>query len=89
MPAGTAGSGLRRGAASEFLLEPDTIDRVGRVSRGERFTLPRRGVPVAMLVPVTRCEPVAEVIAELRAFRKGRRLGGLSLRELIKAGRKW
>lgn len=62
---------------------------LARVSRGERITLTRRGVPVAMLVPVTRGEPVAEVVAELRAFRKGRRLGALSLRELIEAGRKW
>ncbi|MEW6047487.1 MAG: type II toxin-antitoxin system prevent-host-death family antitoxin [Bacillota bacterium] len=62
---------------------------LARVSRGERITLTRRGVPVAMLVPVTRREPVAEVVAELRAFRKGRRLGALSLRELIEAGRKW
>ncbi len=62
---------------------------LARVSRGERFTLTRRGVPVAMLIPVTRREPVAEVVAELRTFRKGRRLGGLSLRELIDAGRRW
>lgn len=61
---------------------------LARVARGERILLTRRGVPVAMLVPVTRSQPVAEVVAELRAFRKGRRLGGLSLRELVEAGRK-
>jgi prevent-host-death family protein len=63
------------------LLEP--------VARGERITITRHGVPVAMLVPAgPRGErPVRDVIAELRAFARGRRLG-VSLRRAIASGRR-
>ena len=61
-----------------------------RVERGERFTITRHGVPIAVLQPLdeaARTDPV-EVIAELRLFRQGKRLDGLEIRELIEAGRK-
>ena len=60
-----------------------------RVEQGERFVLTRHGVPVAMLVPVGPRQPVSEVIGELRRFRQGRRLGGISVRELIEEGRRF
>lgn len=62
-----------------------------RVARGERITITKHGTPVAMLVPVTPgAKPaVATTIAELRAFRRGRRLGGLSLREMMEEGRRF
>lgn len=61
-----------------------------RVSRGERITITRHGVPVADLVPsgASPVRPVAETIAEIRALRSKHRLDGLSLRELIEEGRK-
>jgi len=61
-----------------------------RVSRGERVTITRHGVPVAMIVPVESRQrrPVEHVIADLQAFARGRRLGGLSLRRLIESGRR-
>ena len=60
-----------------------------RVSRGERITIEKHGVPVAVLQPVdARVKPAGEVIAELRQFRKGRRLGGVTLRALAEEGRR-
>ncbi|MBN2311308.1 MAG: type II toxin-antitoxin system prevent-host-death family antitoxin [Candidatus Hydrogenedentes bacterium] len=61
-----------------------------RVAKGERITIERHGVPVATLEPSTpsRREPANEVIAALRRFRAGHRLGGLSIREMIEEGRR-
>ncbi len=63
---------------------------VAQVSRGRRITITKHGVPVAMLVPAgrTRARPIGDVIAELRAFGKGRRIAGLSLRAMIEEGRR-
>lgn len=60
-----------------------------RVEGGERITITRHGVPVAVLVPATPgsfTEP-REVAAELRRFRQGRRLAPVSLSEAMRAGR--
>ena len=60
------------------------------VSRGARISITRKGVPVAMMVPPSplRKEDVAETIRKLKEFRKGITLGGISVRELIDAGRR-
>ena len=65
---------------------PKLLDQV---ARGKRITITRHGVPVAMLVPAVgrQTRPVKDVIADLRAFRKGRRLG-ISIREAIAQGRR-
>ena len=60
-----------------------------RVARGERITITKHGVPVALLVPFdpqNRADPT-ETIAELRRFRSGRKLGRASLKEMIEEGR--
>lgn len=59
-----------------------------RVAGGERITITRHGVPVALLVPVSGADPrpVVEIVNELRSFRQGRRLEG-SLEEMIEEGR--
>lgn len=62
-----------------------------RVAKGERITLTRRGVPVAMLVPPpeVRREKVHAAIQAMLEFQKnGPRLDGLSIRELIDEGRR-
>jgi len=59
------------------------------VAAGKSFVITKRGVPVARLVGVrpAPAEP-REIIASLRAARKGVRLGDLSLRDMIEEGRR-
>ena len=61
-----------------------------RVAQGERVTITRHGRPIAALVPAAAAghRPVTEVIAGLRAFRKGRRRGRTSVRAMITQGRR-
>jgi prevent-host-death family protein len=60
-----------------------------RVARGERITIARHGVPVAVLQPADSSKqmPVRTVIEHLRALRERHNLDGLSLRDLIEEGR--
>jgi prevent-host-death family protein len=61
------------------------------VERGKEITITRHGRPVARLVPVEAApgrEQLADSVARLKAFRRGRRLGDLSVKELIEAGRR-
>jgi prevent-host-death family protein len=62
-----------------------------RVAHGERITITKHGVPVAMLVPVERAanRDRREVIRELKEFGKGRRLDGMTVRDLIEEGRRF
>jgi prevent-host-death family protein len=65
---------------------------IDRVSKGESFRITRRGVSVATLTPVPRPRDdrdIAEVIAEIREFGKGRSLGGLTFRGIIDEGRRF
>lgn len=59
------------------------------VARGRTIIITKHGVPVARLVPANNEARggTDEIIEELRRFRKDNRLGGLSLREMIEAGR--
>jgi len=61
-----------------------------RVAEGEQFTITRHGVPVAVLAPPSdvKRSNIAETIKAMRELRKGCRLNGLSLRELIEEGRR-
>jgi prevent-host-death family protein len=61
-----------------------------RVTKGEWITITKHGQPVAVLKPVSDREQRAlpEVIADLRRFRRGRTLQGISVRELIEEGRR-
>jgi prevent-host-death family protein len=60
------------------------------VAKGERITITKHGRPVALLVPPESASTrdVEAVLARFRAFRKGNRLAGLSIRELIDEGRR-
>lgn len=62
-----------------------------RVAQGEKITITRHGAAVAMLVPIDprRKRSVKEVIQEMKLLRKGRTLGGISIRELIEEGRRY
>lgn len=61
-----------------------------RVAKGEKITITKHGVPVATLQPAdaSKKPPVREVIDQLKQFRHGQRLDGLSIRELIEEGRR-
>lgn len=61
-----------------------------RVAQGHRIAITKHGVPVAILQPY---EPekridVANVIAQLRDFREGNTLGGISIRDMVEEGRR-
>ena len=60
-----------------------------RVARGSEFTITKHGVPVARLVPAVngRKPAICDTIAQLKAFRQGRTLRGVSIRTLFEAGR--
>ena len=64
---------------------------LARVEKGERFVITRHGRAVAELVPIARRDPaqVRRAIEDLKAFQKTHSLGGLSVRQIIKAGRKY
>lgn len=61
-----------------------------RVSRGDRITITKHGVPVAVLQPYDPDKriDVAAVIAELRAFRAQNRLDDLTIQDMIAEGRR-
>ena len=63
-----------------------------RVLHGERITITKRGIPVAMLVPVENA-PLMDrkrAIAELKAFGRGLKITeGMTVRDLIDAGRRF
>ena len=60
------------------------------VERGERITITKHGRPVAVLIPPGRpgAADADAVIQRIRELRRGSRLNGLSIRELIDHGRR-
>ncbi|MBW1982233.1 MAG: type II toxin-antitoxin system Phd/YefM family antitoxin [Deltaproteobacteria bacterium] len=62
-----------------------------RVSRGERITITKHGIPVAELVPVpaSKKADINAVISELRSLRQNLTLKGLSIKEMIEEGRRY
>ena len=61
-----------------------------RVAHGETITITKHGLPVATLGPALHGQgrSTAELVGELRRLRKGTRLDGISIRELIDEGRR-
>ena len=61
------------------------------VEQGERITITKHGRPVAILVPPDTAPAidVDELMEQMRKFREGNRLDGLSIRELIDEGRRY
>lgn len=63
---------------------------IKRVMKGQRITITKHGVPVAVLGPadsLKKTDPKI-IITELRNFRKKHSLNGLTIRELIEEGRR-
>ncbi len=65
-------------------------DLLERVGKGEQFAITKDGVRVAMLVSLAQTPKtdVRAAIAELKFFAKGQATGGMSIREMIEAGRR-
>ncbi len=63
---------------------------IEEVTRGQKISITKNGMPVALLVPVpsTQKPDVREVILQMRELRRGITLGSLSLREMIEEGRR-
>ena len=66
---------------------PKLLDRV---AKGERITITRHGIPVAILEPAAKDKhaDVAAVIKKMRQFRKKHHLDGLSIKSMIEEGRR-
>ena len=62
-----------------------------RVAQGEEITITKHGVPVALLVPAAnRHKKDPKKVAErIRALRRGGRLEGATVRELLEEGRRF
>ena len=60
-----------------------------RVSKGEKITITKHGVPVAYLSPTqtNTLDDVAQAIQSLRKLRKGKTLAGLKIKNMIEEGR--
>jgi prevent-host-death family protein len=61
-----------------------------RVLKGERITITKHGVPVAVLQPpdLAKKMDARSVIVELRKFRDRHSLAGTSIRDMIEEGRR-
>jgi prevent-host-death family protein len=61
------------------------------VALGKQLRITRKGTPVAMLLPVQKEESknIRKTIVDLKRFRKGIFLKGLSLKKMIEEGRRF
>ncbi len=77
------------GTVGAYEAKTKLSELLDRVARGETITITKHGVPVATLGPVPERSrrTAAEVVEDLRRLRKGLRLNGDSIRELIDEGR--
>ena len=62
-----------------------------RTAKGEKITITKHGVSVAVLMPAgsNKKRDTVILIQEIRKFRKGHTLQGVSLREMIDEGRRF
>jgi prevent-host-death family protein len=75
-----------------FEAKTHLSDLLDRVARGEKITITRHGVPAAVLVPVTETAPKLshqEIVDGMRALRKRVKPGKMSVREMVKEGRRY
>jgi len=74
-----------------FEAKTHLAELLQEVSEGETVLITRRGIPLAKLVTANQPEKrdLKAVIHNLREIRKGGRLKGTTLRELIDEGRRY
>jgi prevent-host-death family protein len=74
-----------------FKAKTHLSDLLDRVSQGEKITITRHGVPVAMLVPVEDTGSRLthhEVVEGMRTLRKRMKPDSMSVREMVNEGRR-
>ena len=62
-----------------------------KIDEGEQITITRQGIPFANVTPASKSPKMtsAEAVDHLIALRKGVRLNGITIREMIDEGRKY
>ena len=63
-----------------------------RVTKGEKITITRHGVPAALLVPIGPAEQKLshkEIVQGMRALRKRVKPGQMSVRDMVNEGRRY
>ena len=77
------------GTVGTYEVKTHLAKLLARVEKGERITITRHGVPVAVIVPATPGrKTAAEAIDDIRGLRAGMKFDGLDLKELIQEGRR-
>jgi len=77
------------GTVGTYEVKTHLSKLLARVEKGERITITRHGVPVAVIVPATLGrKTAAEAIDDIRGLRAGMKFDGLDLKELIQEGRR-
>jgi prevent-host-death family protein len=74
-----------------FEAKTHLSDLLDRVSRGEKITITRHGIPAAMLVPVEETKTRRshnEIVEDMRRLRKRLRPGKIGIREMVEEGRR-
>ena len=75
-----------------FKAKTHLSDLLDRVSRGEKITITRHGVPAAMLVPVEEAKAKLsheEIIEGMRKLRKRIKSSKMNVREMVTRGRRF
>jgi prevent-host-death family protein len=78
------------GTIGAFEARTHLASLLERVSKGEKTTITRHGVPAAMLMPVGATQPQLthqEIVEGMRALRKRVKPGKMSVREMVAEGR--
>jgi len=63
-----------------------------RVSRGEKITITRHGIPAAMLIPVEETKTKLthkEIVEGMRKLRKRIKPGKINVRQMVQEGRRF
>jgi len=77
-------------SVGSFQAKTHLAELLDRVAKGETIEITRRGIPVAKLVPARAADhdSLKRIAREIRELRKGNRLRGLRIRDLIDEGRR-
>jgi prevent-host-death family protein len=77
-------------AVGTFAAKTHLSTLLEEVERGEEITITRHGRAIARLVPAGSISTtgLADTVARLKAFRRGRFLGDVSVKTLIDEGRR-